>query len=128
MAQDPWDQKADTLSLGTIYAEMLAVLADEDWQTYNSNLILKIRDHNPTNRSYQDSAREAEVWLRGLSIITYGLESDPNDFYITAIVAHMRKIERPAAAICVNNIPFPAFYCDANGGSEPFEVADTPVN
>lgn len=37
---------------------MLAVLADEDEKTCNSDLLLKVRDRNPTDRSYQADATE----------------------------------------------------------------------
>jgi serine/threonine protein kinase len=131
VAQEPRDQKADIFSLGAVYAEMLAVLADEGENTCNMDLLLKIRDRNPTDRSYQANAREIQGWLRGLSINTYGFESDSNDSHITELVARMLSVdpaERPTATTLVNNIPFLAFCCDVNGGSEPFEAADRSAN
>ncbi|KAF2786100.1 kinase-like protein [Melanomma pulvis-pyrius CBS 109.77] len=131
VAQERRDQKADIFSLGAVYAEMLAVLADEDQETSNLGHLLKIRESDTTDRSYQAHASTIQTWLRGLSITTYGFESDSNHSHITELVARMLSInpaERPPATTIVNNIPFLAFCCDVNGGSEPFEAADRPAS
>lgn len=131
MAQERRDQKADIFSLGAVYAEMLAVLANEvDPIIPNLDALHNIRENDPTNRSYAAHAPAIQKWLRRLSVSTYGFESDADHSHITELVARMLSVDptkRPTASTIVNNIPFLAFCCDVNGGSEPFEAADRPA-
>ena len=128
VAQERRDQSADIFSLGAVYAEMLAVLAVEiKPEVSNLDLIHAIREADPTDRSYATRSSTIQSWVRELSLISYGFESDTYHSHITELVARMLSIdpaERPSAATIVNNIPFLAFCCDVNGGSEPFEAAD----
>ena len=127
VAQEWRDQKADIFSLGAVYAEMLALLATDEQNISNPDILSDIRESNPKDKSYQAHIPMVQQWLRGLSISTYGFESDSNHSHITELVARMLNsdpTERPTAISVVENIPFLAFCCDVNGGSEPFEAAD----
>lgn len=128
VAQEWRDQKADIFSLGAVYAEMLAVLADQvDPTAPNLHILQDLRDEDSGDRSYQAHAETIQSWLRRLSISTYGFESDSNHSHFTELVARMLSLDpakRPTATTIVNNIPFLAFCCDVNGGAEPFEAAD----
>ncbi|KAF2729851.1 kinase-like protein [Polyplosphaeria fusca] len=129
VAQESRDQKADIFSLGAVFAEMLAVLADEQPGTSNPDALLRIRESNEEDRSYQGNVIHIQAWLRNLDVSTYGFESDSNHSHITELVARMLSEDpkdRPNAANIVENIPFAAFCCDVNGGAEPFEAADRP--
>ncbi|KAF1962273.1 kinase-like protein [Byssothecium circinans] len=128
IAQERRDQKADIFSLGAVYAEMIAVLANDlDPTTSNLDLLHAIRQANPADRSYAACSNQIRKWLRNLSLTTYGFESDTEHSHITELVALMlskHPTKRPTAATVSINIPFRAFCCDVNGGSEPFEAAD----
>lgn len=131
VAQERRDQKADIFSLGAVYAEMLAVLANEKRPTTsNLDILHSIRESNPADRSYTAHAPDIQRWLRQLSLTTYGFESDTEHSHITELVALMLSkdpADRPTAINVIANIPFLAFCCDVNGGSEPFEAADSTV-
>ncbi|KAJ4305896.1 hypothetical protein N0V90_001429 [Kalmusia sp. IMI 367209] len=130
VAQERRDQKADIFSLGAVYAEMLSVLAAPQG-TYTSNLDLlhEIRETGSIERSYAAQAAAIQHFVRDLCLTSYGFESDTIHSHITELVALMlspNPAQRPNAANIVENIPFLAFCCDVNGGSEPFEAADRP--
>ncbi|KAF2270751.1 kinase-like protein [Lojkania enalia] len=128
VAQERRDQKADIFSLGAVFAEMLAVLANNvDPDIPNSDILYSIRTSDATDSSYAGHAPTIQEWLRQLSITTYGFESDTYHSHITELVALMLSVdptERPTANMVVDNIPFRAFCCDVNGGTEPFEAAN----
>ncbi|KAF2197243.1 kinase-like protein [Delitschia confertaspora ATCC 74209] len=127
VAQERRDQKADIFSLGAVYAEILAVLANQDSQTSNLDLLGELREANNEDQSYQANITNVQSWLRGLSITTYGFESDANYSSIAELVALMLSVDpedRPTALTILDNIPFLAFCCDVNGGPEPFEAAE----
>ena len=127
VAQEWRDQKADIFSLGAVHAEMLALLATDEHNISNPDILSDIRESNPKDKSYQAHIPMVQQWLRSLSISTYGFESDSNHSHIAELVARMLNsdpTERPTAISVVENIPFLAFCCDVNGGSEPFEAAD----
>jgi serine/threonine protein kinase len=131
VAQERRDQKADIFSLGAVYAEMLAVLADRTHHTSNLEYLTMIRESNPDDHSYHANADQVRDWLKHLSITSYGFESDANHSPITELSALMlspNTADRPTANTVVNNIPFLAFCCDVNGGPEPFEAADRPAS
>ncbi|KAF2686754.1 kinase-like protein [Lentithecium fluviatile CBS 122367] len=128
VAQKRRDQSADIFSLGAVYAEMLAVLAAKvNPDVPNLDVLHAIRESDPNDHSYAAHASTIHAWLRNLLLTSYGFESDTYHSHITELVARMLSVdpaERPTATTIVNNIPFLAFCCDVNGGSEPFEAAD----
>ena len=130
VAQELRDQKADIFSLGAVYAEILSVLASrEDPSITNLERLHAIRESDPVDRSYATHAPQIRRFVGALYLESYGFESETPHSHITALVALMLSQdpgERPSAATIVENIPFLAFCCDVNGGSEPFEAADRP--
>jgi serine/threonine protein kinase len=129
IAQEARDQKADIFSLGAVYAEMFAVLGHPSYPTTNTSnldLLSAIRETDCQDVSYQAHTNAIQAWLRRLSVTSYGFGS-----HINELVARMLSLDpndRPTAATLVNNIPFLAFCCDVNGGSEPFEAAEPPTD
>lgn len=130
VAQEQRDQKADIFSLGAVFAEMLAVLANEESEVPNLYRLQDLRE-SLTDRSYQANIEFVQTFIKMLSITSYGFESDSVHSPIAELVALMLSEDpagRPSAATVVNNIPFLAFCCDVNGGPEPFEAADRPMS
>jgi serine/threonine protein kinase len=128
VAQQQRDQKADIFSLGAVFAEMLAVLSNEVSEDPNLHQLQDLRESS-NDRSYQANIRVVQAFIKSLSITSYGFESDSMHSPIAELVALMLSedpTDRPSATTVVNNIPFLAFCCDVNGGSEPFEAADRP--
>ena len=127
--QEKRDMSADIFSLGCVYTEVLAVLAQRNsGQRSHADQLDELRStNNDGDESFQANSERIQGWLAKLTLSSYGFEPQLRSHRIANLIAKMLCInpsDRPSAQTVVDAFPYLNFCCDVNGGAEPFEAAE----